>query len=438
MTTSTAIILASYATLLHIMYIISFAHGFLFLPLPPSVSTLHYQQDVYDGNIMILRATRQADIITSSTLRTTPRLPVASNNNNNSQQQTQFFKDNVLVNIHRTSSNSRRISGEMIMNIPIDIIWSILTDYNNLCDHVPNLVESRVVNNDGGSHTVVPTRVYQKGAQRIFGFEFGADVTLDMREHIIISDDGTSSSTTSSRRQVIDFKCVDSQFFSEFDGSWIVEEYNNEDDDLSSSSLTSTSTTSEPITIVRYVVDVRPKGVVPVAALEWRIKEDVPVNIVAVAKAASAAMELRKQELLSEQQGRSSSPTTDVPPQASRRSYHQRFQRDPSSSTRRSLRRQPSFQQPLQRLTNQAANNLKQTAKSILPKPIISTAKQAINIINNNNRRRNDAPSLSTVSRLQTTGSTSSDGLKEDFTGSSSTNDVEVDWYDDETMAMYL
>ena len=427
MTSTTIIIMALYATLLHIMYIISFASGFLLLPLSP-LSTLHYQQNFHDSNVMILQATRQADILTASTQKTTPRPSTKSNsynpfNNNNSQQQTQFFKDNVLVNIHRTSSNSRRISGEMIMNnIPIDIIWEILTDYDNLSDHVPNLVESKII----GGGAVAP-RVYQKGAQRIFGFEFGADVTLDMREHIY----------QTSRRQVIDFKCVDSQFFSEFDGSWIVEEYNTEEDDLSSSTSRSTS---EPITIVRYIVDVRPKGVVPVAALEWRIKEDVPVNIVAVAKAATAAMEQRHQQelLLSEQQRRSSPHTKDVSSQGTH--SYQRFQKDPSSSsTRRSpRRRQPaSFQQPLQRLTNQAANNLKQTAKSILPKPVISTAKQAINIINNN-RRRNDAP-LQTVSRLQSTGRASSE-LKKDYTGgiSSSSNDMEVDWYDDETMAMYL
>ena len=165
---STAIItLVSYATLLHIMYIISFASGFLLHPLSP-LSTLHYQQDFYDDNVMILQATRQADMLTSSTQKTTPRPPTKSNNNNpfnnnNSQQQTQFFKDNVLVNIHRTSSNSRRISGEMILNnIPIDIIWTILTDYDNLSVHVPNLVESRVIDRarNSGRDAVVP-RVYQ-------------------------------------------------------------------------------------------------------------------------------------------------------------------------------------------------------------------------------------------------------------------------------------
>lgn len=38
--------------------------------------------------------------------------------------------------------------------------------------------------------------------------------------------------------------------------------------------------------MVTYTVDVRPKGPVPVAALEWRIKEDVPSNMMSVDEAA--------------------------------------------------------------------------------------------------------------------------------------------------------
>ena len=37
---------------------------------------------------------------------------------------------------------------------------------------------------------------------------------------------------------------------------------------------------------VSYTVEVRPKGPVPVAALEWRIQEDVPTNLRAVKKAS--------------------------------------------------------------------------------------------------------------------------------------------------------
>merc|ERR1711865_1095563 len=65
----------------------------------------------------------------------------------------------------------------------------------------------------------------------------------------------------------------DSQFFSKFDGSWTVQEQ--------------ISTTGEKEVLCSYDVLVRPKGPVPVAALEWRIREDVPTNLRAVKKAAT-------------------------------------------------------------------------------------------------------------------------------------------------------
>ena len=37
-----------------------------------------------------------------------------------------------------------------------------------------------------------------------------------------------------------------------------------------------------------YVVDVTPKGVVPVAAIEWRIREDVPPNMAAIKREAES------------------------------------------------------------------------------------------------------------------------------------------------------
>merc|ERR1711865_1246162 len=67
----------------------------------------------------------------------------------------------------------------------------------------------------------------------------------------------------------------DSQFLSEFDGSWTLQEQ--------------ISTTGEKEVLCSYDVQVRPKGPVPVAALEWRIREDVPTNLRAV-KAATLVM----------------------------------------------------------------------------------------------------------------------------------------------------
>jgi Polyketide cyclase / dehydrase and lipid transport len=189
-----------------------------------------------------------------------------SDNNNNEDS-----CELVAVRIERTSPNSRRIAGEISVPAPLEAVWSILTDYNRLAIHVPNLMESKIVRENGpgnpgdGSYKC---RLYQVGAQKIIGFDFSASVTMDMSERVI------ASAAAPARK--IDFKCVDSQFFSEFDGAWTVKEQRN-------------PATGEIETLCSYVVDVRPKGPVPVAALEWRIREDVPTNLRAV-KAATLAM----------------------------------------------------------------------------------------------------------------------------------------------------
>ena len=132
----------------------------------------------------------------------------------------------VAVMIERTTPNSRRISGEITVPTPLSDVWAILTDYNRLAIHVPNLVESKVVSsNSRGSHQGdgrYRCRLYQKGAQKIIGFEFGADVTMDMTEVTVSNtahpNHGSSSSPLQQRK--ILFQCVDSMFFSKFDGEW--------------------------------------------------------------------------------------------------------------------------------------------------------------------------------------------------------------------------
>ena len=76
----------------------------------------------------------------------------------------QFYKQGVLVGIETTGMNSRRISGEVVMDSPLDNIWSILKDYDSLSQNVPNLIESKVTNPDEVSRGALP-RVYQRGAQ---------------------------------------------------------------------------------------------------------------------------------------------------------------------------------------------------------------------------------------------------------------------------------
>lgn len=201
----------------------------------------------------------------------------AQSENNNDDDSCEL----VAVRIERTSPNSRRIAGEISVEAPLDNVWNILTDYNQLAVHVPNLMESRIVKENGGGYPGngrYRCRLFQVGAQKIIGFDFSASVTMDMTEFIVTpanTDSIPAYGSTRSRpeERKIKFKCVDSQFFSEFDGAWTVKEQRN-------------PSTGEIETLCSYVVDVRPKGPVPVAALEWRIREDVPTNLRAV-KAAT-------------------------------------------------------------------------------------------------------------------------------------------------------
>jgi hypothetical protein len=170
----------------------------------------------------------------------------------------------VPVRIERPSSNSRKIFGDLISPLPLMDVWNILTDYDRLAIHVPNLKESKITRRGSGTpgDGQYRCRLFQKGAQKIVGFEFGASVTMEMTERII-----------SETERRIAFKCQDSFFFSEFDGEWKVEECVGEN--------------GQAETKISYSVLVKPKGPVPVAALEWRIREDVPTNLRAVKLAAA-------------------------------------------------------------------------------------------------------------------------------------------------------
>jgi len=166
------------------------------------------------------------------------------------------------------------------VDAPIDDVWAILTDYDRLSIHVPNLVESRITQRTSGGEQGdgnFRCRLFQRGAQKIVGFEFGASVTMDMKEmsrdvpFALPAADAPNAGLSDKVRK-IEFKCTDSFFFNAFDGEWKVEEQFGEGGKVES--------------LLSYVVDVKPKGPVPVAALEWRIREDVPTNLRAVKKAA--------------------------------------------------------------------------------------------------------------------------------------------------------
>ena len=258
----------------------------------------------------------------------------------------------VPVRIERPTPNSRKIYGEITTDARMMDVWAILTDYDELSTHVPNLVESRITTRGTGEQGDgnYQCRLFQKGAQKIIGFEFAASVTMDMKESVISSPSASSPVTAeaqplaiasavpqrngralverntntlrrtgpriraplrlfaektttnpissdsvrpSSEQRNISFKCIDSFFFQTFDGDWTIRERLNEE-------------SGEIETVISYSVLVGPKGPVPVAALEWRIREDVPTNLRAVKKAAG---ELGYEGVMARRQPRIRQPT---------------------------------------------------------------------------------------------------------------------------------
>lgn len=178
-----------------------------------------------------------------------------------------------LVVIESPSINSRRITSSILIDADIDTVWSLLTDYNNLATHVPNLVRSYTVPspNDG-------IRIFQEGAQKIIGFDFRASLTMDMFEE---AENVVDDVLRSQQVRKIGFKLVESSMLSSFDGEWVLRCHSR----VRVFDIGRNAYTYRYKTKLTYSVFVRPRGPVPVLALEWRVKEDIPINLIAVKSA---------------------------------------------------------------------------------------------------------------------------------------------------------
>lgn len=155
----------------------------------------------------------------------------------------------VKVLIDAPARNKRIITASNLINAPLPIVWRLLSEYDRLADHIPNLALSEF-----RSHPRNGIRVEQCGSQSILGFEFRASLTMDMKE----------VNGRSHEWRAIEFDLVTSRDFKEFEGVWRMESFDQNK------------------TALYYSVSIVPKGLVPVRAIEWRISEDVPGNMEAV------------------------------------------------------------------------------------------------------------------------------------------------------------
>lgn len=165
------------------------------------------------------------------------------------------------VKIEVTGINSRRISSSIRVQSDMSAVWKVLTDYDRLASIVPNLVASRRVTAPRGV-----VRVYQEGAQSVVGLDFRASLTMDMQE---IRRDALLRPLPS---WTLKFSCHDSVMFQQFSGEWKL-----------------STLPQQQGCELRYSVDITPKGAVPVPAIEWRIREDVPPNLNAIKQVCEQA-----------------------------------------------------------------------------------------------------------------------------------------------------
>lgn len=153
------------------------------------------------------------------------------------------------VEITKAAWNKRGIRAGILIRASLPTVWSALTDYSRLSTFIPNLAFSKQRFHPSGG-----IRLEQWGVQRIVGFQFKAAVVLDM----------TEVGAHDPKERAIDFTLASSRDFEAFFGSWRL------------------SSVEGGGTWLEYDVNIQPKGLVPVKAVEWRIKEDVPSNLMAV------------------------------------------------------------------------------------------------------------------------------------------------------------
>jgi ribosome-associated toxin RatA of RatAB toxin-antitoxin module len=158
--------------------------------------------------------------------------------------------------IERLPGSTRRLAAQLMLPLPIQSLWEVLTDYEQLTQFIPNLESSRILNRNGS--TVL---LEQVGCQKFVGLRFSASVRLELEER---------------REQgVLRFRMVAGDF-RRFEGSWIV--------------------CLDPRGIrVRYELLVQACRGMPIALIEQRLRDDLATNLRAVALEA-LKREARKQE----------------------------------------------------------------------------------------------------------------------------------------------
>ena len=102
--------------------------------------------------------------------------------------------------MERLPQGTRRLAAELKSPLPVQLLWDVLTDYENLSRFIPNLSTSELIQRQGQT-----VRLQQVGSQQLLGLRFSAQVQLELTEY---RQDG-----------LLQFRMVKGDF-RRFEGSW--------------------------------------------------------------------------------------------------------------------------------------------------------------------------------------------------------------------------
>ncbi|MCP9848376.1 SRPBCC family protein [Cyanobium sp. Morenito 9A2] len=149
--------------------------------------------------------------------------------------------------MERLPQGTRRLAVLLRLSLDPELLWSVLTDYNNLSRFIPNLASSRQLWRKGAV-----VALEQVGSQQFCGLSFSARVELELTEE------------PSSGRLCFRMTCGD---FRRFEGIWRI------DRDASATRLF-------------YELTVQGRPGMPIGIIEKRLRDDLAANLRAVQQEA--------------------------------------------------------------------------------------------------------------------------------------------------------
>ena len=152
--------------------------------------------------------------------------------------------DGIQQTMERLPHGVRRLAVQLRTPLPVEVLWQVLTDYEQLESFIPNLASSELIYREG---SVV--RLQQVGSQQLLGLRFSAQVLLELEEH--------------QEQGLLKFRMLRGDF-RRFEGAWRIKPL------------------SEAGSSLLYELTVQGCLGMPIPLIEERLRDDLSSNLSAV------------------------------------------------------------------------------------------------------------------------------------------------------------